>query len=125
MPDPADPGYWAVTRRADIVTISRNNEVFVSGRGVMFESIPVELLEASQSFLAMDPPRHTKLRKLAHAAFTPRQVRRIEESIQVNAKTIVEELARGRQRGGFRRSLRQGVTHPHAVGHGGDSGFRA
>ncbi|GLE53522.1 cytochrome P450 [Mycobacterium montefiorense] len=92
MPDPDDPGYWAVTRRADIVTVSRDSEVFLSGKGVMFESIPVELLEASQSFLAMDPPRHTKLRKLAHAAFTPRQVRRIEESIQANAKTIVEEL---------------------------------
>ncbi|ORV94316.1 cytochrome [Mycobacterium interjectum] len=92
MPDPDDPGYWAVTRRADIVAVSRNNEVFLSGKGVMFENIPVELLEASQSFLAMDPPRHTILRKLAHAAFTPRQVRRIEDSIQANAKTIVEEL---------------------------------
>ncbi|HEX4559053.1 MAG TPA: cytochrome P450 [Mycobacterium sp.] len=92
MPDPDDPGYWAVTRRADIVTVSRNNEVFLSGKGVMFENIPVELLEASQSFLAMDPPRHTKLRKLVSAAFTPRQVRRIEDSIKENAKTIVEEL---------------------------------
>jgi cytochrome P450 len=92
MPDPDDPGYWAITRRSDIVTISRNNEVFLSGKGVMFESIPVELLEASQSFLAMDPPRHTKLRKLVSAAFTPRQVRRIEDSIKANAKTIVEEL---------------------------------
>src|ERR1700744_4432366 len=92
MPDPDDPGYWAVTRRADIVAISRNNDVFLSGRGVMFENVPVELLEASQSFLAMDPPRHTKLRKLAQAAFTPRQVRRIEDSIKSNAKTIVEEL---------------------------------
>ncbi|MCV7092043.1 cytochrome P450 [Mycobacterium interjectum] len=92
MSDPDDPGYWAVTRRADIVAVSRNNEVFLSGKGVMFENIPVELLEASQSFLAMDPPRHTTLRKLAHAAFTPRQVRRIEDSIQANAKTIVEEL---------------------------------
>jgi cytochrome P450 len=92
MPDADDPGYWAVTRRADIVAVSRNNEVFLSGRGVMFESIPVELLEASQSFLAMDPPRHTKLRKLAHAALSPRQVRRIEDSIKANAKTIVEEL---------------------------------
>ncbi|OSC24909.1 cytochrome [Mycobacterium vulneris] len=92
MPDPTDPGFWAVTRRSDIVAVSRNNDVFLSGQGVMFESIPVELLEASQSFLAMDPPRHTKLRKLAHAAFTPRQVRRIEDSIKVNAKTIVEEL---------------------------------
>jgi cytochrome P450 len=92
MHDPNDPGYWAVTRRADIVTVSRNNEVFLSGKGVIFENVPEELLEASQSFLAMDPPRHTKLRKLVSAAFTPRQVRRIEDSIQANAKTIVEEL---------------------------------
>jgi cytochrome P450 len=92
MEDPDDPGYWAVTRRADIVAVSRNNEVFLSGKGVMFANIPEELLEASQSFLAMDPPRHTKLRKVVSAAFTPRQVRRIEESIQNNARTIVEEL---------------------------------
>jgi cytochrome P450 len=92
MSDPDDPGYWAVTRRADIVAVSRDNDVFLSGRGVIFENVPVELLEASQSFLAMDPPRHTKLRKLVSAAFTPRQVRRIEDSIKSNAKTIVEEL---------------------------------
>ncbi|OBJ59037.1 cytochrome P450 [Mycobacterium asiaticum] len=92
LQDPNDPGYWAVTRRADIVAVSRNSEVFLSGKGVMFANVPEELLEASQSFLAMDPPRHTKLRKLAHAAFTPRQVRRIEESINANAKAIVEEL---------------------------------
>ncbi|ETW23096.1 cytochrome P450 [Mycobacterium gastri] len=92
MPDPDDPGYWAVTRRADIVTVSRANEVFLSGKGVIFENVPVELLEASQSFLAMDPPRHTKLRKLVSAAFTPRQVRRIEDSIKANARSIVEEL---------------------------------
>ncbi len=33
MSDPEDPGYWAVTRRSDIVAVSRNNEVFLSGRG--------------------------------------------------------------------------------------------
>src|SRR6201993_3144527 len=92
MTDPDDPGYWALTRRDDIVAVSRNNEVFLSGKGVIFENVPEELLEASQSFLAMDPPRHTFLRKLVGAAFTPRQVRRIEDSIQANAKTIVEEL---------------------------------
>jgi cytochrome P450 len=92
MPDPDDRGYWAVTRRSDVVSVSRNNGVFLSGKGVLFESVPVELLEASLSFLAMDPPRHTKLRKLVSAAFTPRQVRRIEDSIKANAKAIVDEL---------------------------------
>jgi cytochrome P450 len=92
MNDPDDPGYWAITRRADIVAVSRNNGVFLSGKGVIFENVPEELLEASQSFLAIDPPRHTFLRKLVSAAFTPRQVRRIEDSIKSNARTIVEEL---------------------------------
>ena len=92
MPDPADPGYWAVTRHADIVEVSRNSDVFLSGKGVLFENVPEELLEASQSFLAMDAPRHTLLRKVVHAAFTPRQVRRIEDSIKANAATIVSEL---------------------------------
>ncbi|WP_237568873.1 cytochrome P450 [Mycolicibacterium lacusdiani] len=92
MHDPADPGYWAVTRHADIVTVSRDSEAFLSGRGVLFENVPEELLEASQSFLAMDAPRHTMLRKVVHAAFTPRQVRRIEESIGDNARAVVGEL---------------------------------
>jgi cytochrome P450 len=92
LTEPDDPGFWAITRHADIVTVSRTHEVFLSGRGVMFESYPEEVLESTQSFLAMDAPRHTKLRKLATAAFTPRQVRRIEDSIRSNAKTIVEEL---------------------------------
>jgi cytochrome P450 len=92
MSDPDDPGYWAVTRRDDIVAMSRDSETFLSGKGVLFENVPEELLEASQSFLAMDPPRHTFLRKLVSAAFTPRQIRRIEDSIKANAKIIVEEL---------------------------------
>src|ERR1700739_2848875 len=92
MHAPDDRRYWAITRRSDIVTVSRNNEVFLSGKGVIFENVPVELLEASQSFLAMDPPRHTKLRKPVSGAFPPRQGRRVEDSIKSNAKTIVEEL---------------------------------
>ena len=71
MNDPDDPGYWAITRRDDIADVSRNNEVFLSGKGVMFENFPVELLEASQSFLAMDPPRQAFLRKLVERRIHP------------------------------------------------------
>ena len=71
MPDPDDPGHWAVTRHDDIVAVSRDSDTFLSGKGVLFENVPEELLEASQSFLAMDPPRHTFIRKLV----TPRSPR--------------------------------------------------
>ncbi len=101
MHDPEDRGYWAATRHADIVAVSRDSDSFLSGKGVLFENVLEELLEASQSFLAMDPPRHTMIRKVVHAAFTPRQVRRIEDSIGSNAKDIVGELRDARSGADF------------------------
>jgi cytochrome P450 len=41
----------------------------------------------------MDPPRHDKIRKLVSAAFTPRQIRRIDDQIKANAAEIVHNLA--------------------------------
>src|SRR4051794_37645880 len=88
-----ESGYWAIVRHEDIREISRDPKTFCSGQGVQFGDAPQEMLEASQSFLSMDAPRHTKLRGLVSSAFTPRQVRRIEEGIRERAKTIVEEAA--------------------------------
>jgi cytochrome P450 len=91
MPEESRTKYWAVVRYDDIRRISRDPATFRSGAGVQFADAPPEFLEASQSFLAMDAPRHTKLRGLVSAAFTPRQVRRIEDGIRANAKRIIEE----------------------------------
>jgi cytochrome P450 len=85
-------GYWAVVRHADVQTVSRDPETFCSGQGVMLEDAPQELLDAAHSFLAMDAPRHTKVRGLVQKAFTPRQVRRISEGIEANARRIIDEL---------------------------------
>lgn len=92
MPNPDDPGFWAVVRHEDIGYVSKNPKLFCSGQGVQFQDVPPELLEASQSFLAMDSPRHAKLRKIVSAAFTPKQVKRIEHTIAQRAETIVDEL---------------------------------
>jgi cytochrome P450 len=86
-------GYWAIVRYEDIRRVSRDPVTFCSSQGVQFGDAPPEMLEASQSFLAMDAPRHTKLRGLVSAAFTPRQVARIEDGIRANARRVVEEAA--------------------------------
>jgi cytochrome P450 len=93
LPDQGRQSYLAVVRYEDIRSISRDAKRFRSGEGVQFADAPPEFLEASQSFLAMDAPRHTKLRGLVSAAFTPRQIARIEEGIHVNARRIVEDAA--------------------------------
>jgi cytochrome P450 len=91
--DDSTGGYWAVVRHEDVMAVSRSPETFRSGEGVMFDDAPQDLLEASQSFLAMDAPRHTKVRGLVRAAFTPRQVARISEQIHAHAQRIVDDVA--------------------------------
>jgi cytochrome P450 len=82
-----------VVTHADVRTVSRDPATFCSGEGVLFEGAHPDLLEASQSFLQMDAPRHTKVRGLVNAAFTPRQVARIEQDIARNAKRVVDDVA--------------------------------
>jgi cytochrome P450 len=93
LPDQGRMDYWAIVRYKDVRSISRDAKSFCSGHGTQFADAPPEFLEASMSFLAMDAPRHTKLRGLVSAAFTPRQVARIEEGIRVNAERIVAQAA--------------------------------
>jgi len=91
--DPNDQGFWAVVRHADLVEVTRRPGDFLSGRGITFESLPLEVLDAAQGFIAMDPPRHTKIRRLMAAAFTPKQLARIDEHIVANSRHIVDDIA--------------------------------
>ncbi len=91
--DPNDQGFWAVTRHADLVECTTRHEDFLSGEGIVMESIPQELLDAGQGFIAMDPPRHTKIRALLTAAFTPKQIRLISDQIDANARRVVDDIA--------------------------------
>lgn len=92
-PDPNDPGYWAVVKHADIVTVSRDNQTFINGQGVLFDLLPADFLEMSQSFMAMDAPRQPMLRMLVSSAFTPRRIKTIDEQIRVAAREVVDSFA--------------------------------
>ncbi|MBT0568520.1 cytochrome P450 [Williamsia sp. CHRR-6] len=89
---PEQPGVWAVAHHADISYISKHPELFTSADGVMVEEVPQEILEAGMSFLAMDGARHSMLRRLVSSAFTPRQIKLIEEQIARQSREIVDEL---------------------------------
>ena len=85
------PGFWAVMRHADVVSVSRNPALFCSSQGVGFGDTP-DLLEYNASFVVMDPPRHTALRRVVSGAFTPRRVAQLEDRIGAEADRIVDEF---------------------------------
>ncbi|HVW32839.1 MAG TPA: cytochrome P450 [Acidimicrobiia bacterium] len=92
LPMTDDPGFWAVLTHPDVITVSRDPETYSSAQGFQIEDVPMPILEAAGSFLGMDHPRHTRLRRLATAAFTPRRIRAIEETIAARAARLVDDL---------------------------------
>ncbi|RPI07625.1 MAG: cytochrome P450, partial [Actinobacteria bacterium] len=92
-PIPKGPGYWALTRHKDIWAASRNPELFCSGQGSNIGDMPLEIAEFFGSMIALDAPKHTRLRMIVQKAFTPKVVAAIEEDGRRKAKAIVDEHA--------------------------------
>ena len=88
----AGPGYWAVTRHADVIEASRNAASFCSGYGVNIPDLPREFNEFFGSMISMDDPRHARLRKVVSAGFTPRMMRGLDDDIRRTATGIVDRV---------------------------------
>lgn len=97
MMEPEIDGVWVVTRHEDVSYVSKHPELFCSGEGVNFEAVPEELLDATLSFLGMDGAKHSTLRRLVSSVFTPRQVAKIKDQIDHQAKTIVDDLLKTKE----------------------------
>jgi cytochrome P450 len=93
MSIPQGPGFWAVTRYADVQQVSRDPDTFHSAPTSTIGDMPAEIAEWLGSMINMDAPKHTKLRLIVNRGFTPRQVARIDESVRVQAKEIVDRVA--------------------------------
>jgi cytochrome P450 len=91
-PIPKGPGYWAVTRYEDVWAASRNPHVFISGRGVNITDIPQEMNEFIGSMIAMDDPRHFRLRSIVSRGFTPRQTAQVDGYVRTKAAAIIDRL---------------------------------
>ncbi len=90
---PQGPGFWALTRYADVMQVSRDPDSFHSAPTSTVGDMPAEIAEWLGSMINMDAPKHTKLRLIVNRGFTPRQVARIDDSVREQAKEIVERVA--------------------------------
>lgn len=88
----ASHGFWAITRHEDVVSVSRNPDLFCSSQGVELGDTPADLLELNSSFVVMDPPRHTAVRRVVNGAFTPKRVAQLKERIEAEAERVVDEF---------------------------------
>ena len=97
--DPDDPtlalagsGAYVATRYAHIMEMSRDPQLWSSAAGITVLDSPPEFNEFFGSMIAMDDPRHARLRKLVSAGFTPRMLAKLEEGVTEQAKGIVDEI---------------------------------
>jgi cytochrome P450 len=96
--------FWAITRLADVQTISQRPRLFSSERGTQLfelvrrargESALGSMQQANlgaPSIIRMDPPRHNRHRKLVMGAFTPRRISEMEPRLREIAKRSLDAV---------------------------------
>ncbi|MGH2685648.1 MAG: cytochrome P450 [Actinomycetota bacterium] len=101
-PEPDGPGFWVFTKYDDLVALHAKWELLSSdqqrGGVVGLEELPAEQREEMEAMnqggkmmLTMDPPDHTRYRKLVNKGFTPRVIRSLEDHMREMSIRIVEE----------------------------------
>ncbi|MBF6441455.1 cytochrome P450 [Nocardia farcinica] len=94
-----DGGYWVVSKLADIKEISRHPELFSSQlKGSIIrlpgDITPQQMNETGALLLNMDPPKHSKIRRIIAKGFTPRAVESLRAALTERAERIVHEAKR-------------------------------
>ncbi len=97
--EPADgPGFWTITKYQDLITVSKDSRTFSSylGGTNIFDVTESELAEIRAIMLNMDPPAHSKYRKLVSPVFVPRLISALEPHVRELTGQIIDKVvARG------------------------------
>ena len=90
-PERGGQGFWCVTRYADVVDVNRDNPVMSTAPAgpMIFDQPHLAEPDAPRMMIDMDPPQHTRYRRLVNRGFTPRQIAKLEESmVEITARTL-------------------------------------
>ena len=85
--------FWALSRHADVLRAFRDVRRFSSADGVALERGQLPDPTRVMSFLAMDPPQHTRMRALVNRGFTPRRVAALEPFVRELAVHYLDSVA--------------------------------
>ena len=93
-PDGFAEGFWSVTRYDDCVGVNRDYEHFSSYRAAtLFHDFDEEVLgQQRMMMLNMDPPMHTRYRRLVNKGFTPRMIRDLEVKVVAATDAILDTV---------------------------------
>ncbi len=86
------PGYWALVTYDDLWHVSRNPQQFISGKGANIPDMTPEANEFFGSMLAMDDPRHFRLRSIVSKGFTPKEINRVEGYVRTKAEALIASV---------------------------------
>ncbi|TMB67313.1 MAG: cytochrome P450 [Chloroflexi bacterium] len=94
-PEPYGPGFWALTKYDDVVKVSLDSATFSSEQmGTNIPDPPQDSLAFLRMImLNMDPPKHTKYRRLVSKGFTPKIVLAMEPHVRKIANEIIDRVA--------------------------------
>ena len=96
----AGPGYYALTRHADIEAVSSQPELFCSGKGaVSIPDMPAELVEFYGSMISMDDPRHARIRRIVSLTFTPKMLDAVVDDVSDLARSLLLEARKTAEAG--------------------------
>jgi cholest-4-en-3-one 26-monooxygenase len=89
-----DNGFWAVTRHADVMDVSKNDKLFSSWENtaiIRFEdNIDRDAIDMQRIImLNTDPPHHTDMRRIVSRGFTPRAIASLRDALTARARQIV------------------------------------
>ncbi len=91
------PGFWAVTGYEDCNTVNRDYGLFSShDKGTyLWDMDDEQLLQQQLIMLNMDPPIHTRYRRLVNKGFTPRVVNQLHDRIHAATDVIIDDVIEG------------------------------
>ena len=81
--------FFALSRFADVDAAHRNPRTFSSAHGTVLEVMTADM-HSEDLMIFMDPPDHTRLRRLVSKAFTPRRIGLLEADIRLLCAELLD-----------------------------------